>query len=252
MDKLPPELREKVPQLRPHNPNDPDTDESTQLQFDPAWLVRSVNVTAFGKLKTLKLMLTNLPPGGSLLAGVLSTLKPEGHFRRSWRSRRGRSFRSSRCSRCPPRASTLPRGRAACRASCCSRDHAGFGGAALLPRAEGEEEEDDEDDDDDDHASVDGKPPNPITTMAGQGPMSPDHNVEREKKGAAWLTRRRYRGDLESRADLMEFVARHKLPSLVVIGPDGALGRKAFRGAPFFAHVVLFANLSARQVTPPR
>ena len=36
MDKLPPELREKVPQLRPHNPNDPDTDESTQLQFDPA------------------------------------------------------------------------------------------------------------------------------------------------------------------------------------------------------------------------
>ena len=125
------------------------------------------------------------------------------------------------------------------------RDHAGFGGAALLPRAEGEEEEDDEDDDDDDHASVDGKPPNPITTMAGQGPMSPDHNVEREKKGAAWLTRRRYRGDLESRADLMEFVARHKLPPLVVIGPDGALGRKAFRGAPFFAHVVLFANLSS-------
>ena len=125
------------------------------------------------------------------------------------------------------------------------RDHAGFGGAALLPRAEGEEEEEEDDDDDDDHASVDGKPPNPITTMAGQGPMSPDHNVEREKKGAAWLTRRRYRGDLESRADLMEFVVRHKLPPLVVIGPDGALGRKAFQGAPFFAHVVLFADLSS-------
>ena len=46
------------------------------------------------------------------------------------------------------------------------RDHAGFGGAVLLPRAEGEEEEDDEDDDDDDHASVDGKPPNPITRVA--------------------------------------------------------------------------------------
>ena len=41
--------------------------------------------------------------------------------------------------------------------------------------------------------------------MAGQGPMSPDHNAEREKKGAAWLTRRCYRGDLESRAFLLFF-----------------------------------------------
>jgi hypothetical protein len=247
MDKLPPELREKVPQLRPRNPNDPDTDESTQLQFDPAWLVPSVNVTAFGKLKTLKLMLTNLPPGGSLLAGVLSALKPEGHFPTLSAVASRKEFPAVVAMLSLPAAREhFAEGTSGTPGIVLFvRDHAGFGGAALLPRAEGEEEDDDEDDDDDDHASVDGKPPNPITTMAGQGPMSPDHNVEREKRGAAWLTRRRYRGDLESRADLMEFVVRHQLPPLVVIGPDGALGRKAFRGAPFFAHVVLFANLSS-------
>ena len=56
-------------------------------------------------------------------------------------------------------------------------------------------------------------------------PMSPDHNAEREKKGAAWLTRRRYRGDLESRADLMEFAVRH-LPAAAAARRHRA-GRRA-------------------------
>ena len=82
IEKLPDELRESVPQLREKAPGEADApiprgSSSTRRGSSRA---AGANVTAFGKLKTLKLMLSHLPPGSALLAGVLATFKPEGHF----------------------------------------------------------------------------------------------------------------------------------------------------------------------------
>ena len=177
IEKLPDELREKVPQLREKAPGE--ADAPAPLEFDPAWLEPGVNVTAFGKLKTLKLMLANLPPGGALLAGILATFKPEGHFSTL-------AAVSSRLEVPVVATLSLPAAREHIAEGSSGtpavllfvRDHVSFGGGALLGDAAAAAA-----------AAAGWTEPPP-----GQNVMGPGDNVDREPFGTPWLQRKRYEG----------------------------------------------------------